>query len=374
MRADREIRPFPFGSFEALTRADADAVARLRRVGRTYVRVEKIADALGELVEETVRIVLKRARRTDPARGTDDAVGVVLAPAGERATATRVLVELDGALASALAARAMKQKAPRMTDAAKPATPAIAGAAAAVLAAALRRAHADDAVRVISAGPAAALARDLLAAEPRATTAWLTVVLGADAFSARVTVPDSAEARASDAPLTEDALLGMGDAPLALPLVAALAVASRDDVAALSSGDAFVPPSFLAASADGALGGRVALVAPTSEAAIGADLAPDGRLVVRECETHPWDAPMSNDTSRTVQALEDAPVVVRVELGVVEMKAREWAALAPGDVVTCGRRVGDPVVLRVGGVEVARGELVTVDGEIAVRILQRSGA
>ncbi|HEY8077776.1 MAG TPA: hypothetical protein VIF62_26805, partial [Labilithrix sp.] len=318
-----EIRPFPFGSFEALSRADADATARLHRIARTYVRTEKIADAIAALVDDPVRIVLKRARRTDPARGDDDAVGVVLAPAGERGA--RVLVELDGVLAATLAARAMKQKAPRITDAARTASPAIAGAAAAVLAAALRRAHADDSVRVVSAGPAAALARDLLAAEPHATTAWLTVVVGADAFSARVTVPDSAESRAAPAALTEDALLAMGDLPIALPLVGAFAVASHADVAALAAGDAFVPASFLSAEADGALAGRVALVAPSSEAAIGADLAPDGRLVVRGSETHSWDAPMSNDSSRTVQALEDAPVVVRVELGVVEMKAREWA-------------------------------------------------
>ena len=73
-------------------------------------------------------------------------------------------------------------------------------------------------------------------------------------------------------------------------------------------------------------------------------------------------------------ALEQAPVVVRVELGTVEMRAREWAELAPGDVIALGRRVGDPAVLRVGGVELARGELVLVDGEYAVRIVERTGS
>ena len=70
----------------------------------------------------------------------------------------------------------------------------------------------------------------------------------------------------------------------------------------------------------------------------------------------------------TLEALEDAPVVVRVELGVVELPAREWAALADGDVLTLGRKLGDLVVLRVGGVEVARGELVQVEGEYGIRI------
>ena len=72
-------------------------------------------------------------------------------------------------------------------------------------------------------------------------------------------------------------------------------------------------------------------------------------------------------------ALLDAPVVVRVEIGVCEMPAREWAALGRGDVVTLGRRLGEPVVLRIGGVEAAIGELVQVEGEVAVRILQRTG-
>ena len=83
--------------------------------------------------------------------------------------------------------------------------------------------------------------------------------------------------------------------------------------------------------------------------------------------------PADATTTTTLEVLEDAPVVVRVELGSVEMKAREWAELAPGDVVALGRRVGDPAILRVGGVELAHGELVQVDGEYGVRIVSRSG-
>jgi flagellar motor switch/type III secretory pathway protein FliN len=53
------------------------------------------------------------------------------------------------------------------------------------------------------------------------------------------------------------------------------------------------------------------------------------------------------------------------------MAAREWAALTSGDVVSLGRRVGEAVVLRVGGVPVARGDLVEIDGEVGVRIVER---
>jgi len=76
----------------------------------------------------------------------------------------------------------------------------------------------------------------------------------------------------------------------------------------------------------------------------------------------------------TKPGLEDtvlsAPVVVRVELGSVEMTVREWSELRAGDVVQCGKRIGEAAELRVGGSVVARGELVNVEGELGVRIVQ----
>jgi flagellar motor switch/type III secretory pathway protein FliN len=37
-------------------------------------------------------------------------------------------------------------------------------------------------------------------------------------------------------------------------------------------------------------------------------------------------------------------------------------------VVQSGRRLEDPVILRAGGREIARGELVDIEGELGVRI------
>jgi flagellar motor switch/type III secretory pathway protein FliN len=73
-----------------------------------------------------------------------------------------------------------------------------------------------------------------------------------------------------------------------------------------------------------------------------------------------------------VEAVGEVPVVVRVEIGVAEMRAREWAAIGRGDVIALGRKIGEPVTLRVGGVTVARGELVDLDGEVGVRVLGRT--
>lgn len=75
------------------------------------------------------------------------------------------------------------------------------------------------------------------------------------------------------------------------------------------------------------------------------------------------------DRDSLAEAVGEVPVVVRVEIGTAQLSAREWSQLGPGDVLTVGRRVKEPVSIRVSGVEVARGELVDVEGEVGVRIL-----
>jgi flagellar motor switch/type III secretory pathway protein FliN len=377
-----QIRPFPFASLEALTRADVARATQLRRLAHELVNVAGIEDALAELVGERVSIAVRKLRRLEAPRGADDAIGVVLGTAGERFT-RRVLVEVDGALGATLIAKALRQKAPRVVDGARTPSPALAGALAAVVVAVLRRAHAGAVTKVIAAGPGAALARDLLLAERDVTTATLTVVVGDDAFEARISVPDAMTPAPREESLSDADLLDMGDARIAIPLLLTTTLSTPGDLAELAFGDVFVPSRFaIAGDAGGSITGAVALVAPTSERGLSADLAENGRLVVRGLlESHPWGrentmAPESREpnlaaTNAVPEALEEAPVVVRVELGTVEMKAREWAQLAPGDVIALGRRVGDPAVLRVGGVELARGELVQVDGEYGVRILGR---
>jgi flagellar motor switch/type III secretory pathway protein FliN len=255
----------------------------------------------------------------------------------------------------------------------------LAGAFAAVLVAALRRAHAGGVLKVVAAGPGAVLARDLLQSERDVTTATLTVTIGEDAFEARVSVPDTLTEAPQELLFSRASLAAMGDASIAMPLVMTTTLAAREDLFELGPGDVFVPTkTAFALRADGVVLGAVAIVAPSAERGLSADLAENGRLVVRGLlESHPWieerSMPKGEAATTTIESLEHAPVVVRVELGTVEMKAREWAELGPGDVIALGRRVGDPAILRVGGVELARGELVQVDGEYGVRILARTG-
>jgi flagellar motor switch/type III secretory pathway protein FliN len=74
------------------------------------------------------------------------------------------------------------------------------------------------------------------------------------------------------------------------------------------------------------------------------------------------------DHEAVADAVLEAPIVVRIEIGTVTLSAREWAGIRPGDVISAGQRIAEPAILRVGGREVARGELVNVDGELGVRI------
>jgi len=376
--ADR-ARPFPFAALEKLTRADVQAAARMTRAARRHVRLSAVGAAATEVTGADVQLAVRSVRVADVRRGTDDAVGVVIALTGDPSPAARVLVEAPSALAGAIVARALRQKPPKVVDASRAAPAALVGAFAAIVSAVLRRSHAGVAVRVVAAGPAAALARDLAAVAGGLTSAWLTVTMGGEAFEARVTIPDAIAATPYLAEAAHADLLRMGDARLVLPIVIARTLASRFDLAALAPGDAFVPSGCaLATAEDRALHGNVALVAPAAELGVAAELAGGGRLVIGGLlESHPWAPevcmPSDERSNATLEAVLDAPVVVRVELGSLTMTAREWADLGPGDVVTLGRKLGDLAILRVGGAELARGELVQVDGEVAVRIVERTG-
>jgi|CXWL01.1.fsa_nt_gi flagellar motor switch protein FliN/FliY len=368
--------PFPFAKLETLSAGDVAAAARLRRVGKSYARLEDIAGVLGELLGERVEIRLRSSRPASEPRSAIDSIGVMLSPSDINEVSRRILIEVEGALAAAVVARAIRHRAGPMTDPTRTPKPELAGAIAAVILTALRRTHADAPLGVVAAGLASAIGFDFARGKVDVTTATLSVVLGAETFEARVSVPNDATA-AFAVPLSRhDMLAALGAAPLSLPLVVATVLASRSDAAELARGDAFVlPQGTLLVSETGALSGQVALVAPAAEQGLRATLAADGRLVIGGLlESHPWDeVPMpANANSPAIEVLADVPVVVRVELGAVQMSARDWGALAPGDVVTLGRKLGDPALLRIGGVEVARGELVVVDGDYAVRILART--
>jgi len=185
---------------------------------------------------------------------------------------------------------------------------------------------------------------------------------------------------APTAPRPRVELESLGELPLAIPLVVARSLATPAELGRLVPGAAFVPGERAWVSSDGS--GRAVLAGALGESGVWVDLPQDGRLVLTEelAELSPDRADSgdvmadADDVNETLaDAALEAPVVVRVELGAVSMAASDWARLRPGDIIETGRRIAEPVLLRIAGRVVARGELCDVDGEVGVRVRELVG-
>ena len=151
--------------------------------------------------------------------------------------------------------------------------------------------------------------------------------------------------------------------PLDVPLVVARFVLGRTALVELVVGDALMVPGL------GAEPRPSWLCAGASEHGVRVTTANGAVVYGGEPEALPWE---ETEASMSFQeSLGDVPVVVRVEVGSVQLAAKRWSELLPGDTLTLAQRVGAPVTLRVSGVEVAHGELVQVEGELGVRITKR---
>jgi type III secretion system YscQ/HrcQ family protein len=94
--------------------------------------------------------------------------------------------------------------------------------------------------------------------------------------------------------------------------------------------------------------------------------APAARLLGSGQKEKTMERPPATIDSAAVLAA--APVEVIAELGRLTLRGEEVLALAPGVVIALGGARPSAVSLRVGGEIWAEGELVNVDGELAVRV------
>jgi flagellar motor switch/type III secretory pathway protein FliN len=378
------IRPFPWRSLESVTRTEVAALRDARRWGEGHGDLARVPAVFGELLDAPVRMFVRRACPAAASRALQGGSGVLLARAEAPELGRAVLVEAEGALVVSMVARVLRRSPPSVLGSEGPGESAV-GAFAAIVAAAARRAHAGSAMRVLAAGPAAALERDLGRLGQELWSVGLTVLLGDEAFEARVVLARGALRGTPPVPWDASVLTALGPLPLRLPVVAHEARATATELATLRPGDAWMlVGSELTRSASGAeLVGPVVLAPSFSCLGVAARLVDGGRLVlggdaVALSAAEPQgeaEAKMSEpgDAAGLIEAVGEVPVVVRVEIGEAEMTAREWAAVGRGDVLALGRRVGEGVLLRIGGVPVARGELVEIDGEVGVRIVERIG-
>lgn len=381
----RAFRPFPWHALDSTTRSEVAALRDARHWAQRSTDLAVVPAALAELLGAEVELLVRRAQPLTDIRPLDGGIGVVVARADTPRMARGALVEAERALASAIVARVMRRPPARVVDASADAAAGLAGAFAAIVAAAARRANAGAgaALRVLAAGPAAALEADVARLDPGLLAITLTVLVARDAFTARIVVPRDIVAAAPARAWGASSLAALGAMPLSVPIVACAVRATAADVGALRSGDVFLPGCWplaqagRGATADAAApgwAGPVLLAAASADVGVRAQLGDDGRLVLRG-DVEPLcaaEAEMNDgETDELVEAIGDVPVIVRVEIGEARMAAREWADLGRGDVIALGRRIGEPVVLRVGGVPIARGELVEIDGEVGVRIVER---
>jgi type III secretion system YscQ/HrcQ family protein len=177
-------------------------------------------------------------------------------------------------------------------------------------------------------------------------------------------------------------LTRLGALPLAVPWVCALFWLSPQALAAAAVGDVWLPRAGWFAPTPHVRAGILAppgldwglpVDASQGKIVLGAEAQSLGRqepvtMDERSDENHA----SPGEPSALEQIVGETPIVVRLEIGSLELTAREWASLSPGDVVQSGRRLDEPVILRVMGRELARGELVEVDGELGVRITSLS--
>ena len=356
----RGVAAYPWKALESVTRASARAARRANAQLRATLDLSVVASALAELCECEVSLIVQRVSSVPAKRSPSSAFGFEL---GDHGLTCALSVEPE--LALNLLTRVLRR--PRSLSAPGALDDSLSGAFSALLIEVARRAGARTLLHAVNGEQARERARDLFVE--------LTALIAGTAYPVELRIA------LSDAPtIPPRTLAELGQLEIALPLVIGLGLAERAMLADFQPGNAWFPGAGLWLDAHGA--GPVALAAKTRDSGISAQLSRDGKIVIRgESIALPFeppanererDAPMSEpekpNSSSLAEAVLDSPIVVRVEMGAISLSAREWAELGPGDVIETGRRIAEPVVLRVAGKEVARGELVNLEGELGVRI------
>ncbi|WP_394834117.1 FliM/FliN family flagellar motor switch protein [Pendulispora rubella] len=351
----RTVRRYPWDALDGMSARSLEAMRALRHLLTASGSIATMERALAEILDSRIEVRLRHVRDASRA-GRSDPSAVTFALEDDTGT-PRVWLEVEGALAAQVAARALRRPLLRTSslDPFSPPPATVFGAFAAVLVTTLRR----------GAGALPLRVRTMDAAMEDALFASFTVVLGDEAFLARVAFSpaDPLLSPRTEPPWDRAGLVRLGDIPLSMPIVASVAMSTVAEMKTLTPGAVWLPPPW-------SLSGPVTLCAPRSDRGVSATLGADGKLVVGGSVE---DLSMAREDNALVENAGDIAVVVRVEVGSAEMRAREWANVRPGDVITLGRPVGSSVLLRVGGQEVARGELVDIEGELGVRILENQG-
>ncbi|MES1178138.1 MAG: FliM/FliN family flagellar motor switch protein [Myxococcales bacterium] len=347
----RVATPYPWNALESVSRATARSAASARRQLLAALDVQRLGAALAGLAECEASIIVRRVTSAAPKRRPASTLGFELGSAGVMC-ALSVEPELAAATLGRMLRRPIGLSSGTLDDS-------LLGALSALVLELARRCGPRAALHVHDPGDALLRANQLYVEA--------TVLLDGTAYQAlaALRMPELAES-------APPALSALGALPIAVPLVAGWSLAERAQLADFVPGNAWFPGAGWWLNSE--LEGSIALAAPGQESGVLGTLSRDGKIVIRgeSVPLLPDAGELMSDPAKPEISLTDAvlesPVVVRVEVGAVTLSAREWAELGPGDVIETGRRIAEPVVLRVAGREVARGELVNLEGELGVRI------
>jgi flagellar motor switch/type III secretory pathway protein FliN len=347
----RVTTPYPWNALESVSRATARSAARARRQVLAALDVQRLGAALAELTESEATIIVRRVTSAAPKRRPASSLGFELGSGGVMC-ALSLEPDLGAAALTRMLRRPIGISSGVLDDS-------LLGALNAFVLELARRSAPSAALHVHDPGDALLRANQLYVEA--------TVLLDGTAYQALAALhlPELSE----EAPVT---LSSLGALPISVPVVAGWSLAERALLADFVPGNAWFPGAGWWLNAE--LVGSVALAAPGQESGCLGTLSRDGKIVLRgeSVPLLPDAGELMSDPAKPEASLTDAvlesPVVVRVEVGAVTLSAREWAELGPGDVIETGRRIAEPVVLRVAGREVARGELVNLEGELGVRI------
>jgi flagellar motor switch protein FliN/FliY len=84
--------------------------------------------------------------------------------------------------------------------------------------------------------------------------------------------------------------------------------------------------------------------------------------------------PQDNSPTASKNLVMDIPVSLSVELGQTQMEVRDVLNLGTGSVIELNKLQEEPVDLRINGRLIARGEVVLIKNNLAVKISELIGA
>ena len=99
-----------------------------------------------------------------------------------------------------------------------------------------------------------------------------------------------------------------------------------------------------------------------------------GSVNVQNVQLHSFEnydtPPLASDQSDNLQLLMNVPLTVTVEIGSSRRKVKEILDFTQGTIIELERQAGAPVDVIVNGNLIARGDVVVIDDNFAVRITE----